>query len=154
MLTAEEIAEIEAGVANYPRRDAACIDALKIVQRHRGWVTDASVQGIAELLGMAPEDVDGIATFYNLIFRRPVGRHVILLCDSVSCWVMGCDAIRERLSEVLGIGLGETTRDNRFTLLPIVCLGCCDHAPAMMVGEELHTHLDRESIAAVLEKYS
>src|SRR5215469_2451591 len=154
MLTEEEIREIEADVAIYPRRDAACIDALKTVQRHRGSVTDESVRDIAELLGMAAEDVDGISTFYNLIYRRPVGRHVILVCDSVSCWVMGYERVREMLSEMLGIGLGETTHDNRFTLLPIVCLGCCDRAPAMMIGEDLHTDLDRESIAAALEKYS
>ena len=154
MLTDEEIREIEGDLGNYPRRDAACIDALKVVQRHRGWVTDQSVRDIAGFLGMSPDDVDGIATFYNLIFRRPVGRHVILLCDSVSCWVMGYEEVRDRLSELLGIRLGETTGDNRFTLLPIVCLGCCDRAPAMMVGEDLHTNLDRGSVAAVLEKYS
>ncbi len=153
MLTNEEIREIESEAATYPRRDAACIDALKTVQRRRGWVSDQSVRDIAGLLGMSPEDVDGVATFYNLIFRRPVGRHVILLCDSVSCWVMGYEEIRDRLSEVLGVGLGQTTADNRFTLLPIVCLGCCDRAPAMMVGKDLHTNLDRESIARVLEGY-
>jgi NADH-quinone oxidoreductase subunit E len=153
MLTAEEIQEIEAETANYPRRDAACIDALKIVQKHHGWVTDQSVRDIAGVLGMAADDVDGVATFYNLIYRRPVGRHVILLCDSVSCWVMGYEEMRKRLSEVLGIGLGETTGDNRFTLLPIVCLGCCDRAPAMQIDEDLHANLDRESVASALESY-
>jgi NADH-quinone oxidoreductase subunit E len=153
MLTAEEIGEIEAEAAHYPKRDATCIDALKIVQRHRGWVSDESVRDIAEHLGMSATDVDGVATFYNLIFRKPVGRHIIMVCDSVSCWIMGHDHMSQHLHERLGIEYGETTPDNRFTLLPIVCLGCCDHAPAMMVDSDLHSDLDTEKIDTALEKY-
>jgi NADH-quinone oxidoreductase subunit E len=153
MLAAEEINEIEAEAAHYPRRDAVCIDALKIVQRRRGWISDDSVRDIAGHIGMSPTDVDSIATFYNLIFRRPVGRHVIMICDSVSCWIMGHDRVRKHLQERLGIELGQTTSDDRFTLLPIVCLGCCDHAPAMMVDSNLHSDLDPQTIDAELEKY-
>jgi NADH-quinone oxidoreductase subunit E len=153
MLTAEEINEIDAEAAHYPRRDAVCIDALKIVQRHRGWVSDESVRDIAGHIGMSPTDVDSVATFYNLIFRKPVGRHVIMVCDSVSCWIMGYQQMRKHLQERLGIELGETTPDNRFTLLPIVCLGCCDHAPAMMVDADLHSDLDPKNIDTGLEKY-
>jgi NADH-quinone oxidoreductase subunit E len=153
MLTAEEINEIEAEAAHYPKREAVSIDALKIVQRHRGWVSDESLGDIAGHLGMSPADLDSVATFYNLIFRRPVGRHVITVCDSVSCWIMGEERIREHLQERLGIGLGETTPDDRFTLLPTVCLGCCDHAPAMMVDRDLHSDLNSQKIDAALEKY-
>src|SRR5580700_3717391 len=153
MLTAEEINEIEAEAAHYPRRDAVCIDALKIVQRRRGWISDESVRDIAGHIGMSPTDVDSIATFYNLIFRRPVGRHVVMICDSVSCWIMGHDRVRKHLQERLKIELGQTTSDDRFTLLPIVCLGCCDHAPAMMVDSNLHSDLDPQTIDAELEKY-
>jgi NADH-quinone oxidoreductase subunit E len=153
MLTAEEINEIEAEAANYPKREAVSIDALKIVQRHRGWVSDESLGDIAGHLGMSPADLDSVATFYNLIFRRPVGRHVITVCDSVSCWIMGEERIREHLQERLEIGLGETTPDDRFTLLPTVCLGCCDHAPAMMVDRDLHSDLNSQKIDAALEKY-
>ena len=153
MLTTEEIGEIENEAAHYPKRDAVCIDALKIVQGHRGWISDESLRDIAAHLGMSPTDLDSVATFYNLIFRRPVGRHVIMVCDSVSCWIMGHDRIRKHLSESLGIGFGETTPDNRFTLLPIVCLGCCDHAPAMTVDADLHGDLDPENIDTQLEKY-
>jgi NADH-quinone oxidoreductase subunit E len=153
MLTAEEINEIEAEAAHYPKREAVCIDALKIVQRHRGWVSDESLRDIAGHLGMSPTDLDSVATFYNLIFRRPVGRHVIMVCDSVSCWIMGHDRIRDHLSQRLGIGFGETTPDGRFTLLPIVCLGCCDHAPAMTVDTDLHGDLDPAKIDTQLGKY-
>lgn len=153
MLSMEEINEIAAETAHYPEREAGCIDALKIVQRHRGWVSDESVHDIAVHLGMSATDVDSVATFYNLIYRKPVGRHVISICDSVSCWIMGYEQMRKHLHERLGIGFGETTPDNRFTLLPTVCLGCCDHAPAMMVDRDLHSDLDPEKIDAQLENY-
>src|SRR6266850_1858248 len=97
MLTAEEINEIETEAARYPKRDAVCIDALKIVQRHRGWVSDESLHDIAAHLGMSPTDLDSVATFYNLIFRKPVGRHVIMICDSVSCWMMVNDDLHTNL---------------------------------------------------------
>jgi len=153
MLTVEEREEIEAELARYPTKEAVCIDAMKIVQRHRGWVSDESVRDIAELLEMSPADLDGVATFYNLIFRKPVGRHVVMLCNSVSCWILGYERMREHLTKRLGIQFGETTPDNRFTLLPIVCLGACDHAPAMLVDNELHTDLGPDRIDEVLEAH-
>ena len=153
MLTVEEINEIEREGARYPRREAVSIDALKIVQRYRGWISDESLHDIAQHLGMSPTDLDSIATFYNLIYRRPVGRHVISVCDSVSCWIMGSERICAHLQERLGVGLGETTADDRFTLLPTVCLGCCDHAPAMMVNADLHSDLTPQMIDTELEKY-
>jgi len=152
-LSAEERREIEAEFPRYPTRRAVCIDAMKIVQRHRGWVSDESLEDIADLLEMSVDELDGVATFYNLLFRKPVGRHVVLLCDSVSCWIMGYDRLRERLCSKLGARLGETTADGRFTLLPIVCLGTCDHAPAMMVDEDLHRDLDPEKAEEALENY-
>jgi NADH-quinone oxidoreductase subunit E len=155
MLTAEERQEIEAELGRYPypTRQAVCIDAMKIVQRHRGWVSDESLRDIGELLEMSAADLDGVATFYNLIFRKPVGRHVVMICDSVSCWIMGYDRIREHLTKRLGIALGQTTGDGRFTMLPIVCLGTCDHAPAMMIDEDLHRDLTPEKLDAILANY-
>ena len=153
MLTAEERQEIEAELAHYPTKQAVCIDAMKIVQRHRGWVSDESIRDIGELLEMSPADLDSVATFYNLIFRKPVGRHVIMLCDSVSCWIMGYERMRAHLTEKLGIQFGETTPDNRFTLLPIVCLGACQHAPTLLVDNELHGDLDEAKIDALLKGY-
>ena len=153
MLTPEERQEIEAQLDHYPNKQAVCVEALKTVQRHRGWVSDESIQDIAEFLEMTPEELDSVATFYNLIFRRPVGRHVILLCDSVSCWIVGSEQLGEYLTSRLGIGLGETTEDGRFTLLPVACLGTCDHAPAMMVGDDLYRDLEPASLDEILSQY-
>lgn len=154
MLTPEERREIEAELAHYPTKQSVCIDAMQIVQRHRGWVSDESLKDLAEFLGMSVEDLDGVASFYNLIFRKPVGRHVIMVCDSVSCWIMGYERLREQLTNRLGVTMGETTADGRFTLLPIVCLGTCDHAPAMMVDGDLHRDIDLQKLDGILEKYS
>jgi NADH-quinone oxidoreductase subunit E len=153
VLSAEERQEIEAEMAHYPDKQSVCIDAMRIVQQHRGWVSDESLRDISEFLRMSVDDLDSVATFYNLLFRKPVGKHVIMVCDSVSCWIMGYDKIRERLCSRLAIELGQTTVDNRFTLLPIVCLGACDHAPVMMVDGDLHLDLDNPKIDQVLEQY-
>lgn len=153
MLTETEREAIEAEARHYPQRRNACIDALQIVQRQRGWVSDESVADVAALLEVSPAEVDGVATFYNLIFRRPVGRHVILLCDSVTCWVMGCERLREHLSARLGVGFGQTTADGQFTLLPVPCLGTCDHAPAMMIDADLHRDLAPEQLEEILQGY-
>lgn len=153
MLSAEEKNEIDEELAQTPVARSACIEALKIVQRHRGWVSDEGLQDIAEYLQMSREDLDGVATFYNLIFRHPVGKHVIFICDSVSCWIMGYDAVRERIQTRLGIRPGETTADGRFTLLPIQCLGTCDHAPAILIDRELFRDLTPEGVDHLLEKY-
>ncbi len=153
MLTDQEKLEIEAEATHYPNREAVCVDALKIVQRHRGWVSDESVRDIAALLGMSADDLDSVATFYNLIFREPVGRHVIMMCDSISCWIMGYPALRARLKETLGVDMGETTKDGRFTLLPNVCLGACDHAPTMMIDGDLVGDVSADQIEGILTRY-
>lgn len=154
MLSPEERQEIEAELAHYPDRRALSIDALRIVQKHRGWISDETLAEVAGFLGMSPADLDGVATFYNLIFRKPVGRHVITLCDSVSCWIMGYERVREHLFSRLGIRFGQTTPDGRFTLLPIVCLGACDHAPVMMIDGDTHGDLSPERVDSILEQYT
>ena len=136
-LTEAEREEIEHECQHYPRRQAATIEALKIVQKYQGWVSDGKVKAIAQLLQTSPEEVDGVATFYNKIYRRPVGKKVLALCDSVSCWIMGYDNLLQHACEKLHIELGETTADGRFTLLPTPCLGACDKGPVMMNGDDL-----------------
>ncbi len=152
-LSAEEIREIEHEIAHLPDRESAAIDALMIVQRHRGWVSDESLKAIAGLLVMSPAKLDGIATFYNLIFRKPVGRHVVFVCDSVSCYVMGAEELTNKVEDHLGIKRGETTEDGRFTLLPIVCLGACDRAPCMMIDQDLIGPVVPKDFIEVIQKY-
>lgn len=152
MLTDAERTELVEEISRHPYKRAACVAALKIIQRHRGWVSD-EIRDIAELLEMTPEELDGVATFFSHIYTRPVGKHMIFICDSVSCWVTGYDGLRDHLTARLGIRPGETTADGQFTLMPIACLGVCDHAPAMMIDETLYTGLDPGKIDEVLKKY-
>jgi NADH-quinone oxidoreductase subunit E len=154
MLTDTEKHEIEAELRVYHRPQAAAPEALKVVQRHHGWVSDEHLAELAGLLEMTPAELDSVATFYNLIYRRPVGKHVILLCDSVSCWVMGYEGLREHLRQRLGIDFGHTTPDGLFTLLPVVCLGACDRAPVMMVDQQLFGNLDPAKVDAILARYA
>ena len=153
MLSKEEKEEILEEMKLYPERAAACIDALKIVQRHRGWVSDEAVEEIAAELDLSVDEVDSVATFYTRIYRRPVGRNIILVCDSVSCMVMGYESLYKHISDKLSVTFGETTEDGRFTLLPVSCLGDCDHAPALMINEELYNNLTVDKIDEILLKY-
>ena len=150
-LSSEELNAIDEELEHAPYKAAVAIDALKIVQSHRGWVSDSSLQEIANYLDMSSVELDGIATFYNLIYRRPVGKNVILFCDSVSCWIRGCAKLEKHINKTLGITRGETTDDKTFTLVPVPCLGACDKAPVMMVGDSLHENLTKESINKILE---
>lgn len=154
MLTVEEKHKIDHEISLVPSPKNACIEALKIVQNSHGWVSDESLKDVADYVGMSPAELDSVATFYNLIFRRPVGRHVILVCDSISCWVMGYESIRDRLYEKLNIQYGQTTEDGRFTLLPNCCLGTCDRAPALMIDNDLYRDLTVEQLDEILEKYT
>ncbi len=146
-----EIEAINAEVGHYEDSSAASIEALKIVQKSRGWIADESLKAIAALLGMGAAELEGVATFYNLIYRQPVGETVIHYCNSASCWMLGAEKVREHFCQRLGIELGETTKDGKFTLLPIVCLGACDHAPVVMVGEATHLDVDEEKVDRILE---
>jgi NADH-quinone oxidoreductase subunit E len=153
MLSHEERREIEAELTRYPTRQAASVDAMKILQRHRGWVSDESLKDLALMLDMTADELDGVATFYNMIFRRPVGRHVILVCNSVTCWMLGADRLHTRTAIASGARSGETSADGRFTLLPIVCLGACDHAPALMIDGDLHGDVDFKRVDQLLSRY-
>jgi NADH-quinone oxidoreductase subunit E len=152
MLTADLRAEIAALAAHAPTRRAACIDALKSVQARLRYVDDAALAETAALLDMPPAELDEVATFYNLIFRRPVGETVLLLCNSITCWMLGAEERSAHICARLGIKPGGTSADGRFTLLPIVCLGHCDHAPAMLAGETLIGDVTMAQLDALLEK--
>jgi len=150
VLTAAEIDEITAEMAHYADKAAASIEALKIVQKHRRWVSDDCLIAVADLLEISPAQLEGVATFYNLIYRQPVGRTVIHYCNSVSCWIMGAERVEARLCERLQVEPGEMSADGEYTVLPIVCLGACDHAPVMLVGDQLRHDVTDDVIDEIL----
>ena len=149
-LSLAEIQEINAEMSHYEDKTAVSIEALKIVQKHRRWVSDECLVAVAELLGISPAQLEGVATFYNLIYRQPVGKTVIHYCNSVTCWMLGAEQIRERLCQHLNVGLGEMSADGEYTILPIVCLGACDHAPVVMMGDELRLDITENAVNEIL----
>lgn len=145
-LSPEEIREINAEISHYPDKAAVSIEALRIVQKHRRWVSDECLVAVAGLLDMTPAQLEAVATFYNLIYRQPVGKTVIHYCNSVTCWMLGSDRVQERLCRHLKVELGQMSADGEYTVLPIVCLGACDHAPVAMVGDELRLDITENAV--------
>ncbi len=130
----------------------AAVSVMKELQHHYGWLTDEAVGEAAQLLGLSTVQVEELATFYEMIYRRPVGKRVVHICDSISCWAMGGDSLLTQVSNHLGIAVGETTGEGVFTLLPCCCLGNCGNSPTMMVGDNLYGNLTLEKAMEILKE--
>jgi len=154
LLTEDERSQIEEELRHYPDKRAGCVDALRVVQNRRGWVADEHVADLAPMLGMTVHELDSIASFYPFIFRKPVGRHVIYVCDGLTCWVMGYETVVETLTGLLGISWGGATKDGRFTLLPASCIGECDRAPALKIDNDVYGNVSAEMVETILSKYA
>ena len=152
LLPQNQIDSFKAKAAAISHPHEMIVDLLRAIQSHYGWVPDAGVLLTAETLGVLPIEVEEVATFYDKIFRREVGKRVIHVCDSICCWSTGAEMITEHLRQSLGIQLGETTADGAFTLLPTCCLGACGDAPAMMIGLITHGRLTPAKIDEALLK--
>jgi NADH-quinone oxidoreductase subunit E len=151
-LNARTIEAIVEASASHGGPKAAMLEALKLVQEAEGFVSDAHLAEAASTLGVTSAEIDSLATFYSHIFRKPVGDTVILLCDGLSCYLCGADAVRDAVMQQLGIGFGETTPDGKFTLINTACVGGCDRAPAALVGPDrtLVGPLSADDLAALI----
>ena len=143
--------ELQRRVAGAVTPREAAVDVMKELQRHYGWLTDEAVEEAAVLLRISTLQVEELATFYEMIYRRPVGKAVIHVCDSVSCWSMGGESLLRHLERLLGIAAGGTTADGAFTLLPCSCQGNCGDAPSIMIGERLHGRVTPELAESILK---
>jgi len=152
LIPTDRLERLKERIEGCPHPRELIVDALRLVQEHRGWVPDEGVELVAQLLGLSALQVEEVATFYDKIFRRPVGRRVIHFCDSICCWSRGGEAVAAHLEQRLGIAPGETTLDGLFTLLPTCCLGACGQAPAMMVGTRIYGDLTAQRIDEILER--
>lgn len=147
------IAEMEAHVAKYPadrKRSALIPLLLLVVQRERGWIDNPGVNFLAKFLGLQVTDVWETATFYSMINMRPVGRHHIQICKTLSCKIMGEPEITDHICSKLGIHPGETTDDGKFTVTMVECLGSCGTAPMMQIGFDFHEDLTVEKVDKIL----
>ena len=153
-LSQAEYDAIEHEMHHYEDPRAASIEALKIVQKQRGWVPDGAIYAIADILGIPASDVEGVATFYSQIFRVPVGRHIIRVCRGTACHVRGSLGILERVQSELGLTHEQvTTPDLRFTLEPVACIGACGLAPVIMIDDETHGRLTKDKVPDILARY-
>lgn len=152
-LNSQEYNEIQREKNNYENPRAALIETLKIIQKSRGWISNDAIYIIANILKVNVSDVEEVATFYSQIFRKPVGRHIIRYCDSVVCYIKGYKKNLKVLENFLKIKPGQTTKNNRFTLLPTCCLGNCDKAASIMINEDTYGCVTEKNICRLLERY-
>jgi NADH-quinone oxidoreductase subunit E len=136
--------------ADHPRE--LVVDVMLAFQDHYGYLSDEAVKAAAVMLGMSPLEIEEVATFYTFIYREPVGKYVIHVCDSVICWMDGYESIKDYLCKKLDIDLGGTTADGLFTLLPACCIGYCDQSPAMLINRKVYGHLTPQKVDEVLDK--
>lgn len=146
----KETLEKQIAHADHPRE--LVVDAMLALQEHFGYLSDEAVEQTAALLGMSALEVEELATFYTFIYREPVGKYVIHVCDSLICWMDGYDSVKNYLCEKLNIEVGGTSADGLFTLLPVCCIGYCDQAPAMLINRKVYGDLTPEKIDQTLEK--
>jgi len=152
-LSAQEIDEIDHLLSHYPEAGGATIDALKIIQKYRGWVSDAALKALAEHTKIPLANLDSVATFYNQIFRKPVGDILVHPCNGVSCALMGYKAVHQTIKNELNISDGQTTADGKYTLISYPCLAACDKAPAMIVNGTLHEKVCPSQVKDILNQH-
>jgi len=138
-------------VARYPKKEAAILPVLHLIQREKGAIAKEEELWIAGLLEIKPIKVREVVTFYTMFHQRPVGRYHIQVCSNLTCSLMGGEKVVDHLQKRLGIKIGETTADQRFTLSEVECLGACEQAPCMMINFDYYGKLDPEKIDSLLE---
>jgi len=144
--------ELQNILSRYPSKRSAALPALQLAQREFGYVTDEAVREIAKLLDLTPTDVASVAGFYSMIYRKPVGKYVLDVCDDLPCALVGAERIVDYISKKLGLKPGETTPDGLFTLHTVMCVAACDRAPCMQVNAEYYENLTEARVDEILEK--
>ncbi len=152
MLSEETVQEIRAALNRYPRPRSAVLDALRAVQRQYGYCHPEGIKEAAEIMGLDPNALQMLVTFYDMLYDHPVGEHILMPCKNIACFLRGSDQMIEYLSKKLGIKPGETTPDGTFTLQPMECLAACDLAPMMIADGAYHGPLTEERIDEILAK--
>ncbi len=144
--------KVDKEAAKYPSRRAAVKSALRYCQEEVGWVSNGVVTAVATHLGLEPIEVYEVATFYDMFYTEPGGRHRIRVCTNVSCMLRGAEAVVSHLKEQLGIKVGETSPDGRITLLEAECLGACGGAPMLVCGNQYFENLTADKLDSLLDQ--
>jgi NADH-quinone oxidoreductase subunit E len=146
------VSDIERMIAGAEHPREAAVDVLYALQQHYGYLCDEAMHYASGLLGMSTLELESLATFYDYLYRQPVGRYVIHVCDSVVCWMFHQDSIFDYLCRTLGVPPGGTTEDGLFTVLPSACIGNCHNAPTMLINGRFYNKLTPERIDAAIRE--
>jgi NADH-quinone oxidoreductase E subunit len=150
MLSEVTVQRIEALIKKYPQSRSALIPSLQIAQEEFGYLTPDSVREVAGIFHLPPNEVYEVASFYTMLFKKPVGKYVIQVCTNISCLLCNCEAIMGHLKTRLGISPGETTPDKKFTLMEVECLASCDTAPVAQINDDYHENLTPDRLDQIL----
>jgi NADH-quinone oxidoreductase subunit E len=151
-LTAERTKALEGILGRYPNLQAACIPVLHLCQEQNGWVSPEVIAFVAQRLQLSTAHVEGVATFYTLFNKKPVGKHQVWVCQTLSCALRGADEVLHHCEKRLGIHVGETTKDGKVTLRTAECLAACGQAPMMQVDKDFHENLTLVQVDKILER--
>jgi NADH-quinone oxidoreductase subunit E len=143
--------EFERLLSRYPDKEAVILPALHLAQKEQGYVSDEAIAHIASLLGTSPARIEGVATFYTMYNRKPVGKYHVQICRNISCSLLGAEHLIGHVEKKLGVKPGGTTPDGKFTLTKVECLGSCGTAPVMQVNDDYHENLTVERIDSILD---
>ena len=150
MLSQETVEEIRAALKRYPRPRSAVLDTLRAVQRQFGYCQPEAMSEAAEIMGIDANALQMLVTFYDLLYEKPVGEHILMPCKNIACFLRGSDQLIDYIATKLNIRPGETTADGKFTLQPMECLAACDLAPMMIADESYYGPLDEAKIDELL----
>jgi len=151
MLSEATLQKIDALIRKYPYRRSALIPSLQLAQEEVGYLSTDAIREVAEIFELSPNEVYEVASFYTMLYKRPVGKYVVQVCTNISCLLCGCEEVMARLEEKLGIHPGETTPDKRFTLMEVECLASCGTAPAAQINDDYHENLTPKKVDEILD---
>ena len=144
--------EIDRLAKFYPTKDALMLPALHAAQRERGWISEEVMDLVAEKIGVPKTRVKEVVSFYTMFLKKPVGKHHLQFCNNIACWLRGSEKLIHETEYKLGIHLGETTEDGKFTISEVECLGSCGTAPVCQVNDDYHEDLDEKKVNKLLEE--
>ena len=152
MLSPETRQKIQSLMQVYETNQSALIPALHVAQAEQGWLSEETQREIAQILGLTPQSVRGVVTFYTMFNQKPVGRHMIQVCRNLSCSLLGGQRLQKQIQDKLGLADGETTQDGRFTYVSVECLGSCGTAPVLMVNDRYYENVTPQQVDRLLEE--
>jgi len=148
----EVLERIDRILERYPTKQAALLPVLWVAQETWGWISREAAEEVARVLELPPAHVAGVLTFYTMYNLRPVGRHLVQICTSISCHLAGAGRLIAQCRERLGVDLEETTADGRFTVVEVECIAGCDKAPSIMVNDTYHEPMDPSCLGQLLDR--